>query len=79
MHPLQALEAIRGADLAVACGGAAGQEMSDRSSLQLEAHDFLQRLAAQAEISIGGYKASSINRRCRVFVPSIKDRGYHCT
>lgn len=43
-----ALATIRGATLAIACGGAKGQEDADRSTLALDQHGFLSRLAAEA-------------------------------
>ena len=44
-----ALEAAQGADVIVACGGAATTEAADRASLRLDNHDFLAALVAAAD------------------------------
>ncbi len=59
-----ALESMRGAAVAIACGGATGGEASDRPSLRLDQHDFLIDLgeisaAARAD-SAGATRAAAV-------------------
>ena len=46
------LRAMRGADVALVCGGASSTEMSDRPHLRLDQHDLLTRIAARATVPV---------------------------
>ena len=48
----QALAAAAGADVVVACGGAATTEAADRDSLRLDNHDFLTALVAGVDAPV---------------------------